>query len=89
VHIKFSLAFQLEIHLYNPQHKLVQYLTSQSIVAQAYSPLGSTNSPLFTDETVVTLSKKYDVDAAAVLAGYLGTSRSPNANAPVHCTHLS
>lgn len=31
---------QLELHLYNPQHKLLEYLASQDIVPQAYSPLG-------------------------------------------------
>jgi glycerol 2-dehydrogenase (NADP+) len=31
---------QLELHLYNPQHKLLNYLASQGIVPQAYSPLG-------------------------------------------------
>ncbi|KIJ32167.1 hypothetical protein M422DRAFT_234290 [Sphaerobolus stellatus SS14] len=62
---------QLEIHLYNPQHKLLEYMNSKGIVPQAFSPLGSTGSPLFTDETATELSKKYNVSVAAVLLGYL------------------
>ncbi|KAF8655356.1 hypothetical protein AX16_003091 [Volvariella volvacea WC 439] len=62
---------QLEIHVYNPQHKLLEYLRSKNIVAQAYSPLGSSNSPLFTDETVVEIAKKHDLQPADVLLGYL------------------
>ncbi|KIJ32165.1 hypothetical protein M422DRAFT_61583 [Sphaerobolus stellatus SS14] len=62
---------QLEIHLYNPQHKLLEYMNSKGIVPQAFSPLGSTGSPLLTDETATELSKKYNVSVAAVLLGYL------------------
>ncbi|KAF8586618.1 Aldo/keto reductase [Ramaria rubella] len=62
---------QLELHLYNPDHKLLKYLASHGIVPQAYSPLGSTNAPLSTDETVIALAQKYNVEATAVLLGYL------------------
>ncbi|GBE83892.1 D-galacturonate reductase [Sparassis crispa] len=62
---------QLEIHLYNPQHKLVEYLSSKGIVTQAYSPLGSTSSPLLADETAAELAKKYELQPADILLGYL------------------
>ncbi|KAG6907615.1 hypothetical protein DXG01_008192 [Tephrocybe rancida] len=62
---------QLELHVYNPQHKLVEYLKSKKIVPQAYSPLGSTNSPLLTDETVLKIAEKYSLNASDVLIGYL------------------
>jgi len=62
---------QLEIHLYNPSHELVAYMKSKGIVAQAYSPLGSTNSPLLQDKDVLRLAEKYSTDAAAILIGYL------------------
>ncbi|OSX61097.1 hypothetical protein POSPLADRAFT_1047366 [Postia placenta MAD-698-R-SB12] len=62
---------QLEIHLYNPQHKLLSYLKSKGIVPQAYSPLGSTNSPLLSDETAAAIASKYDLQPSDVLLGYL------------------
>jgi len=62
---------QLEIHLYNPQHKLMDYLHKKGIVPQAYSPLGSSNSPLFKDELVVELTKKYSTEPANILLAYL------------------
>ncbi|THH00433.1 hypothetical protein EW026_g2102 [Hermanssonia centrifuga] len=62
---------QLELHLYNPQHELLDYLKSKGIVAQAYSPLGSTNSPLHTDEHVTDIAKKYELSNTDVLLGYL------------------
>ncbi|KZT69993.1 Aldo/keto reductase [Daedalea quercina L-15889] len=62
---------QLEIHLYNPQHNLIEYLRSKGIVPQAYSPLGSTNSPLLTDETASAIASKHGLQTADVLLGYL------------------
>ncbi|CAL1698939.1 unnamed protein product [Somion occarium] len=62
---------QLELHLYNPQHELVSYLKSKDIVPQAYSPLGSTGSPLLSDETASALAQKYELNTADVLLGYL------------------
>ncbi|KAL5522804.1 hypothetical protein ACEPAG_8822 [Sanghuangporus baumii] len=62
---------QLEIHLYNPQHKLLNYLKSKGIQPQAYSPLGSTGSPLQSDEIVQGLSKKYGAQPAHILLAYL------------------
>lgn len=62
---------QLELHLYNPQHKLLAYLRSKNIVPQAYSPLGSTGSPLFKDETATKIAEKYGVSVSDVLLGYL------------------
>ncbi|KAG8216973.1 NADP-dependent oxidoreductase domain-containing protein [Butyriboletus roseoflavus] len=62
---------QLELHLYNPQLKLLDYLKSKTIVPQAYSPLGSTNSPLFTDEVATQIASKYGLNTSDVLLGYL------------------
>ncbi|KAG5642345.1 hypothetical protein DXG03_002969 [Asterophora parasitica] len=62
---------QLELHVYNPQHDLIAYLKSKGIVPQAYSPLGSTNSPILTDEKVVEIAKKHSLNASDVLVGYL------------------
>ncbi|KAN0084071.1 NADP-dependent oxidoreductase domain containing protein [Tylopilus felleus] len=62
---------QLELHLYNPQLQLLDYLKSKTIVPQAYSPLGSTSSPLFTDEVATEIARKYGLQTADVLLGYL------------------
>ncbi|KAJ7078314.1 NADP-dependent oxidoreductase domain-containing protein [Mycena belliarum] len=62
---------QLELHVYNPQHKLLAYLRSKGIHPQAYSPLGSTGSPLFSDETVTAIATKYGLQPSDVLLGYL------------------
>ncbi|TRM70482.1 NADP-dependent oxidoreductase domain-containing protein [Schizophyllum amplum] len=62
---------QLEIHVYNPQHELLSYLRQEGIVAQAYSPLGSTGSPLMTDEAVVQAAKAHGLQPVDVLLGYL------------------
>ena len=63
---------QLEIHLYNPQHELCDYLKSKGIVPQAYSPLGSTGSPLLQDEIAAAIAQKYSFRPADVLLGYIG-----------------
>ena len=62
---------QLELHVYNPQHQLLEYLKSKGIVPQAYSPLGSTGSPLLTDDQVSEIAKKHSLDSSDVLLGYL------------------
>ncbi|KAG6330454.1 hypothetical protein ID866_8636, partial [Astraeus odoratus] len=62
---------QLELHLYNPQHRLIAYLQSKGIVPEAYSPLGSTNSPLLQDEVATGVAAKHGLKTADVLLGYL------------------
>ncbi|CAK5284906.1 unnamed protein product [Mycena citricolor] len=62
---------QLELHVYNPQHKLLAYLRAKGIHPQAYSPLGSTGSPLFSDEVVTEIAGAHGLQAADVLIGYL------------------
>jgi len=48
---------QIEIHPNNPSPKLVEYNTSKGIHSTGYSCLGSTNSPLYSDETLLALAK--------------------------------
>ncbi|KAF9051642.1 NADP-dependent oxidoreductase domain-containing protein [Panaeolus papilionaceus] len=62
---------QLELHVYNPQHTLIAYLKSKGIVPQAYSPLGSTNSPLIADQDVQQIATTHGLQPADVLLGYL------------------
>ncbi|KAF5390756.1 hypothetical protein D9757_004446 [Collybiopsis confluens] len=62
---------QLELHPYNPQHELLAYLRSKGIVPEAYSPLGSTNSPLLKDEVVKKIAEKHGLQPSDVLLGWL------------------
>jgi glycerol 2-dehydrogenase (NADP+) len=64
---------QVELHIYNPSLSLVAFLKSEGIVPQAYSPLGSTGTPMFQDELVQEIAKKHNAEPAQVLIGYLGT----------------
>ncbi|KZP11320.1 hypothetical protein FIBSPDRAFT_756886, partial [Athelia psychrophila] len=66
-----SYTGKLELHLYNRQLNLLAHLKPGAIVAQAYSPLGLTNSPLLTDDTASTIAKKYRLQISDVLLGYL------------------
>ncbi|KAI0779159.1 Aldo/keto reductase [Irpex lacteus] len=62
---------QIELHLYNPQHDLIEYLKAKGITPQAYSPFGSTNSPLFEDEVAVEVAKRHGLNTSDILLGYL------------------
>ena len=63
--------FQIELHVYNPQHELVSYLKAKGITPQAYSPLGSSKSPLLTDDVVVQIATKHSLHPSDILLGYL------------------
>ncbi|KAF5343442.1 hypothetical protein D9758_011837 [Tetrapyrgos nigripes] len=62
---------QLELHPYNPQHELLAYLKDKGIVPQAYSPLGSTGSPLLKDEVILGIAQEHSIEAADVVLGWL------------------
>lgn len=61
---------QVEMHPYLPQPGLLQFCKDKNIVVEAYSPLGSTDSPLLLDETVVKLAKKNSVSPATLLISW-------------------
>lgn len=63
-------ANQVELHPYLPQPNLLKFSKENNIVLEAYSPLGSTNSPLLKDETLVNLATKYKVDPANILISW-------------------
>lgn len=48
---------QIELHPCNPSPKLLEYNTSKGIHSTAYSCLGSTDSPLYTNETLLAIAK--------------------------------
>jgi glycerol 2-dehydrogenase (NADP+) len=61
---------QVELHPYNPQHALKAYCDAQGILLQAYSPLGSNDSPLHADATLRAIAAKHSVEPATVLISY-------------------
>ncbi|KAM0787883.1 hypothetical protein ACM66B_003933 [Microbotryomycetes sp. NB124-2] len=63
-------ANQIELHPYLPQHELVEFLHKQGIMPQAYSPLGSTDSPLPKDPVVQKIADKHGVATGTVLISW-------------------
>jgi len=63
-------ANQIENHPYLPQQEIVDFCKSKKIHITAYSPLGSTGSPLFQEEGVVSLAKEKDVSVGCILLSY-------------------
>lgn len=61
---------QIENHPLLPQQEIVDFCKSKGIHITAYSPLGSTGSPLFKDEGVLEVAKKHSVGAGTVLLSY-------------------
>jgi glycerol 2-dehydrogenase (NADP+) len=68
---------QIENHPLLPQQEVVDFCKSKGIHVTAYSPLGSTGSPLFKDEGVLEVSGKHGVGPACVLLSYHRTSSRP------------
>jgi glycerol 2-dehydrogenase (NADP+) len=73
IHLK-PAANQVECHPLLPQTELINYCQSQGIVLEAYSPLGTSNSPFFKDEHLLSIAEKYDASVAQVLINW-GISR--------------
>jgi len=63
---------QIENHPYLPQQDIVDFCNEKKILIEAYSPLGSTGSPLFKEEGVQKVAKKHDVGPGTVLISYQG-----------------
>lgn len=63
-------ANQVELHPYLNQQDLVDYCHSKGIQVEAYSPLGSSDSPILKDEKIVKIAEKHGVEAGAVLISY-------------------
>ncbi|GAA5820753.1 hypothetical protein JCM11491_001993, partial [Sporobolomyces phaffii] len=73
---------QIELHPYLPQHELVEYLRSKNIVAQAYSPLGSTDSPLLDDDDIKKIADKHGVPVGTILISWSGALFFPRFSSP-------
>ncbi len=67
---------QIENHPYLPQQDIVDFCKEKGIHVTAYSPLGSSGSPLLHDERVTEVAEKHGVPASAILLSYLGTVSS-------------
>lgn len=61
---------QIENHPYLPQQEIVDFCNSKNIIIEAYSPLGSTGSPLMKKEEVLQVAKDTGVSAGTVLLSY-------------------
>ncbi|ORY25638.1 putative NADP(+) coupled glycerol dehydrogenase [Naematelia encephala] len=61
---------QIEIHPYLPQHSLKKYCDSKGILLQAYSPLGSTSSPMLSDPEIQEIADKHGVPLATILISW-------------------
>ncbi|KAK3697287.1 hypothetical protein LTR37_017520 [Vermiconidia calcicola] len=61
---------QIENHPYLPQQEIADLCEEKGILIEAYSPLGSTGSPLFQEEGVQEVAKKHNVGPGAVLLSY-------------------
>jgi len=63
-------ANQIENHPSLPQQEIVDFCKAKGIHITAYSPLGSSGSPMLKAEAVIQVAKKRDVTPAAVLLSY-------------------
>lgn len=63
-------ANQIENHPYLPQQEIVDFCKEKGIIVEAYSPLGSTGSPLFKEDGIQKLAKKHNVGEGTILISY-------------------
>ncbi|KAI8885991.1 Aldo/keto reductase [Backusella circina FSU 941] len=61
---------QVELHPYLAQPELLDYCAKNNVHVTAYSPLGSTNSPLMQEPVVLEIAKNHSVSPAQVLIGW-------------------
>lgn len=61
---------QIETHPLLPQNELIEFGKLNGILIEAYSPLGSQNSPLFANETLKSIAEFYGVSVAQVLINW-------------------
>jgi glycerol 2-dehydrogenase (NADP+) len=61
---------QIENHPLLPQQEIVDFCKEKGIHITAYSPLGSTGSPMMSDERVVKVAKEKGVSAGNILLSY-------------------
>lgn len=64
---------QIENHPSLPQQEIVDFCKEEGIHIMAYSPLGSTGSPLMSADPVVKIAEKKGISPTTVLLSYHGT----------------
>lgn len=72
-HPEFKIApavNQVELHPLLKQDDLVKYAKEKGFLLQAFSPLGSQNSPILTNKTVKEIAAKNDVDVGQLLVSW-------------------
>lgn len=67
---------QIENHPCLPQNEIVEFCKSRNILITAYSPLGTTGSPLASDPGVLAIAEKHRKPATAILLSYHSKSHS-------------
>jgi glycerol 2-dehydrogenase (NADP+) len=74
-HVKIVPAVnQIENHPSLPQKEIVDFCKTKGIHVTAFSPLGSTGSPLASAAPIVEIAKKHNVTPVSVLLSYHGKS---------------
>lgn len=61
---------QVEMHPLLPQEELLQWCHSKGIYLEAYSPLGSTNAPILSEQEIIDIAKRNDVTPAQVVISW-------------------
>ena len=61
---------QIENHPLLPQQEIVDLCNERGIIITAYSPLGSTGSPMMRDENVVKVAKENNASPGCILLSY-------------------
>ncbi|KAL9086835.1 MAG: hypothetical protein Q9159_003923 [Coniocarpon cinnabarinum] len=61
---------QIENHPYLPQQEIVDLCAEHRIHVTAYSPFGSSGSPIFKDGVVTDMAKKYNVTPGCILLSW-------------------
>lgn len=60
---------QIKFHIGHPQDDTIEYCKKHNILVEAYSPLG--RAEIFSNETIKTMAKKYDVSEAHIALSYI------------------
>ena len=63
---------QVECHPLLPQHELLSYCNKHGILLQAYSPLGSSDSPLLSDPDIKKIADAHGATVGQILISWQG-----------------